>query len=148
MKSEESATLIFRRKLFAGVEDKIQYGDMGTEQDIRNDRVFHQVRFETFVPWIFVRTDVGVRPTIKSPLLDVREIIGYQIVAQRVPLLNGSPQGVCTRIPVKPDHITQSRSEDLVSGTVRIVTIDSRSPGVFSRVHVRARANRQIKLLA
>ena len=140
MHRHESAALILRRKLFAGIKQKVEDRHVRLQKNIAGDGLGHQVRPLAFVSRFFVRSGIRVGPSVKRALLNVREIVRHQIVSQGIPFLNGRPQVIRVRIPVQTDRITRARGKDLVAAAVRIETIDGRAHGVLAGVHVRAGA--------
>ena len=97
MECQESPALILRRELRARVENHVEHRHMRAETDIRDDGLLHQVRTLALVARVLVGAEVGVGPTVEAALNDVREVVGDQIVAQRVALLRGRPQGIRAR---------------------------------------------------
>ena len=64
---------------------------MRLEQQIGRDRRIDLVGCEVGKPGFWALTDIGVRPAVEPALLDADQIIGGQIVAEPVALLDCSP---------------------------------------------------------
>src|SRR5581483_8855749 len=67
---------------------------------------------------ILVRSEVRIRPTVKRSLANVREVIGHEVVAEAVALLDRCPQLIGSGIEAQAHGIPRSRGDDLVAGAV------------------------------
>lgn len=97
---------------------------MRVQQDVRRQRLLHEIRSFPLQPWIFMRSQVGVRPAVESVFLKMCEIVRWQIVAELITFLHGCPQRVRIRISVQTDRIPRAVGEDLVPAAIRVVPID------------------------
>src|SRR4051794_19661218 len=100
MESDESASPILLRKLPAVVELPVDNGGVSSERDVRRDGFRNQVVALALVAGIGVGAEISVGPAVESALLDVGEVVGYQIVSQFVALLNGGPKLARLRMEV------------------------------------------------
>ena len=64
---------------------------MGTNGEIGRNSLRHQVGPLPFQSRIGVLAPIAVGPTIKATFLHANDIVGDQIVAQLIALINGSP---------------------------------------------------------
>src|SRR5712671_3048962 len=92
LQRDESMTLVFGRELLRLVEDEVQQRGMRLEQQIGCDCSLDLVGCEIGEARLRVLSDIGVRPAVKTTLLDAEHIIGWQIIAETVALLTDGPQ--------------------------------------------------------
>src|SRR5262245_25398786 len=109
---------------------------MGAQLYIRYDRLLHQIGLLAFASRIFVRSNVGVGPTVKSTRLDGCEVIWYQVITQSIALLDGRPESLRPWIPAQSDDVTNPCGHVLVPRAVRVVPVNGRPVRIFARVHV------------
>src|SRR5205814_8049487 len=95
-----------------------------------------------------MRTDVCIRPSVESALLDMREIVGRKIIAEPVALLHDGPQRIRARIKLHADGIARPCCEQSMSAAIRIVFRNCSSNGRLTGRNIRLRANGYINLLA
>src|SRR5256885_1550940 len=69
---------------------------------------------------ILMAAHVPPRPTVKSAFLHMRDVVGYEIVAQRVAFVDGAPQLTSFRVDGQADTIANAVGEDTHRGTVGI----------------------------
>src|SRR5881296_1473100 len=103
---------------------------MGAQKNIACYCLPDQVGRFSLSSWIFVRPGVGERPAVKASLLDGGEIVGDQIISERVSLLDCSPERVGPRTPAQADRVSRSGGEHFVPAPIRIVSIDRGAPGI------------------
>jgi hypothetical protein len=65
----ESPARVFRRKLTASIERKVEERDVRGRDHIRHNRFLDEVRALRMNTWVFMRAGVCVRPAVKSTLL-------------------------------------------------------------------------------
>ena len=65
---------------------------MRLQQDVRHDHFTLQFRMFSLLPRILMAADVEPRPAVKSALLNMRDVIRHQVVAQPVALVHRCPQ--------------------------------------------------------
>src|SRR5947208_3063705 len=104
------------------------------------------------VPGVLIRADVVPGPAIEASLLNVGDVIRWQIVTELVALVNRSPQfpglriyGDADRIADAPGIDAQSRAVGVRFQDVGPVVLDRIVVGV---VDVGPRADRDVHLLA
>src|ERR1017187_5959358 len=131
VEGEEGPALVFLGELTTCVEDGVQH-------DIALNRFGHQVRAHAFVAGIFVGPRVGERPTVEGALLDVGEVVWYQVVTELVALLYGRPEGVGARVIAQADGVAGAGGEYLMVAAVGVVAVDGGAPGIFARGNVGA----------
>ena len=64
---------------------------MGLQQDIRYRHLAGQFRMFAAEIRVGVGTEVKVRPAVKSAFVDMGDVVGNQVIAQGVALIDGSP---------------------------------------------------------
>src|SRR5256886_2985057 len=69
---------------------------------------------------ILMTAHVPPRPTVKSAVLHMRDVVRHEIVAQRVAFIDGAPQLTSFRVEGKADTIANAVREDTHRGTVGI----------------------------
>src|SRR5271168_1245053 len=84
----ENVSLVLCRELLAFIEGKLQGGVMGLQQDIRDDGFVLQFGMLALKPRIPMPADVPPGPAVESAFLNVRDVVGDQIVAERVALIH------------------------------------------------------------
>src|SRR3982751_173018 len=97
------------------------------------------------VPRVLVRANVVPRPTVKSPLLDPRYVIGHKVVTEAVALVYRAPQFARLRVDRDADGVADAGGVNAASGSVRVEFQNGRPIlFVFVRVFidVRVRADR------
>src|ERR1019366_3797425 len=145
---KEGPALVFLGELTTCVEDEVQHGDVGAQQDVALNRFGHQVGAHAFVAGIFVGPGVGERPTVEGALLDVGEVVGDQVVAELVALLYGRPQGVGAWVIAQADGVARAGCKDLVAAAVGVIAVDGGASGIFARGDVGAGAGAHTEALA
>src|ERR1035437_4517094 len=145
---KEGPALVFLGELTTCVENEVQHGDVGAQQDVALNRFGHQVRAHTYVAGIFVGSGVGERPTVEGALLDVGEVVGYQVVAELVALLYGRPQGVGPWVIAQADGVAGAGGKDLVAAAIGVIAVDGGAPGIFARGDVGAGTGAHTEALA
>ena len=91
VEGEEGAALVFGGELLTGVEEEVEHGDVGAQLDVSGDGFGDEFGVLALVARVFVRAGVGERPAVEGALLDVGEVVGDQVVAEFVALLDGRP---------------------------------------------------------
>src|SRR5690349_5916196 len=61
------------------------------KEQIRRDGLLHHVVVSR-IAWLRMRTDIRIRPSVESAILNVSQIVGRKIVAQSIALLYDRPQ--------------------------------------------------------
>src|SRR6266446_3124687 len=148
MQGQKRPVAIVLRKLRRRVELHAQRSRVRRKQNVGNDRHLYNVRHLSDVHGIVMLADVAERPAVESAILYRRHVIRYQIVAEIVALIDGSPKRVCAGLPGQRGRIPQSRREDAETGSIRIVFADRGAPDVLSFVVIRSRADSDVHLLA
>src|SRR5204863_6121665 len=95
---------------------------------------------------LFVRADVGVRPAVESAGADVGSVIGNELVAEAVALVDDGPERAARRLPGHPDRIAQSRGEDSLTAAIGIHLQDGRAARILAGVDVRRGADTHVQL--
>src|SRR5207253_2040855 len=96
------------------------------------DGLGNQVGLLSLAPRVFVGPGVGIGPAVEAALLDVREVIGDQVVPEFVALLHGGVEDVGIWIPVDADGVARAGRIDLPSGAVGIVAADGGTMRIFA----------------
>src|ERR1039457_4777871 len=138
VEGEEGPALVFLGELTTSVENEVQHGNVRAQQDIALNRLGHQVWAHAFVAGIFVGPGVGERPTVEGALLDVGEVVGYQVVTELVALLHGRPEGIGARVIAQSDRVAGAGCEYFMAAAVGVIAVDGGAPGIFARRDVGA----------
>src|ERR1035437_3388472 len=133
VEGEEGAALVFLGELLTGVENKVQHGDVRTQQNVALNRLGHQVRALAFVAGVFVGAGIGERPTVKGALLDVRKVVGDQVVAEFVALLHSRPEGVGAGVVAHPDRVAGAVGKNFVAAAVGVIAVDGGALRISAR---------------
>src|ERR1039457_7136545 len=148
VEGEEGPALVFLGELTTSVENEGQHGNVRAQQDIALNRLGHQVWAHAFVAGIFVGPGVGERPTVEGALLDVGEVVGYQVVTELVALLYGRPEGVGARVVAQADGVAGAGGEYLMTAAVGVIAVDGGAPGILARGNVGAGTGAHTEALA
>src|SRR5204863_8817330 len=97
---------------------------MGAERQVRRYRLLHQIGALTLVARIFVRPKVSIGPTVEATRLNVRQKVGYQVISQAIPLLNGGPKRIRARVEIDGSRVSKTGSVDIASRSVGIAFPD------------------------
>ena len=103
-----------------------------------------------FYSLVHVVAVVAVRPAIESSVLHVSHVIGNEIAAELVALVDGNPKCSCVRLPGEADRIARTGSEDAVCAGDRIDLPDRgatffRVDSILSDVAVRTDADVELR---
>jgi hypothetical protein len=86
----------------------LQRGDVGAEEDIRDDGLSHQVGALRLHAVVGIAANVAVWPTVKAAVLDGSEIVGREIVAKFIALIHGGPHLAGDRLQRQTYRVAQS----------------------------------------
>src|ERR1700722_5483355 len=92
MLGRKNISVILVGKLIALIKRNFQRRIMRLQQHIGNNRPILQLRMLALVPRILMRPHIPPRPAIKSPIFNVRDVVRYQVVAQRIALVDRAPE--------------------------------------------------------
>src|SRR5690606_36868038 len=95
--ADEYAVGILLSHHFAG-EVQAQRGDVGAEGVVRDDGAGDLVLILRFHPWVDVLAEVAVGPAVEAAFLDRGKVVGHQVLAQFVTLVDHRPQGAGVRL--------------------------------------------------
>src|SRR6476646_3546751 len=109
-------------KLIALIEDKIEQGGMGFEQDVRSERRLHLFWIELRKTRLRVRTDITIGPPVKTAFLHARQIIGNEAIAEAVALLHDGIEIAASRLKCERRRITHTSR---ICRLVRAVSIEA-----------------------
>src|SRR3546814_9458953 len=89
MLADEDAAAIARRERGAPIERHAKWRNMRTERKIRHDRLGDQILMAAGVDTrIDVSTPVRIRPTVKTAIDKLRQIVRHQIIAQTIAFID------------------------------------------------------------
>ena len=94
MHADERAAVVALGKRFAAIESEPQSGDVGAHCVVGFNRFGYEIWPLTFFAWIFILAKVREGPAVEGAFLDAGQIIGNQIVTQKVPLVDDRPQNI------------------------------------------------------
>ena len=112
MLSDKGTVPVGGRKLLCLVEDELQRCDVRLQQHVWDDRLCDEVRSCRY-PIVHIPAGITVWPPVEPTLNHVREIIGWDIIANVVPLVNRGPQVARLRIDSNSHGIPQPACVDL-----------------------------------
>src|SRR4051794_9177669 len=90
--ADEGAAGHVRWKQIAGVEGEPERGSVRAQRIIRHDRFRHQVGPLRLDPSIDVLPIIAVRPAVEAAVLHRGQVVGHQIVAEFVALVDDDPE--------------------------------------------------------
>ena len=93
------------------VKRQLQRSIVRLKQNIRNQHVRRALGMLARVARVGMASDVEPRPTIKTPVRDMGDVVGDQIVAQLVAFIDRGPQGARARLNGDADRVANSRSK-------------------------------------
>src|SRR5437868_14734183 len=98
MHSDKGVAAMVLRKHGAGIECQTENGRMSLEQDIRYKGLNRWIVPLALMPWIGVRTDISIWPTVEASRTDTRQKIRREVIAEPITLLDACPELVASRI--------------------------------------------------
>src|SRR2546421_682189 len=110
-KGHECIPAVFCWELLTIVEHQVQNRRMRLEQHVWNNGCFHLFRRPMGEAWLRVGADVRIRPAVKGALFDMREVIGWKIIAESVALLNPGIELSGRWVEREGSRIAHSRSK-------------------------------------
>ena len=78
---------------------------MRLDEHVRGDHLVLQLRVFPDVPRILRAAHVEPRPSVKPAVLHVRDVVGHQIVAEVIALVDGHPELTRLRMEGKADGV-------------------------------------------
>ena len=119
---------------------------MRRNQHVGHDGALHEIRKRPDVARIVVRADVGIRPAVEAAVLDRRRVVGHQVVAEIVALVDRRPHDVRPGLQRQSDGIANPGRIDPIAGAIRVELEDGRAPAILAGVVVRLRPDRDVHL--
>src|SRR4029450_11265839 len=111
---DEGALREARSQRLASGEGEAQRGDMRSKREIGSDRLGDHVGPRRLHPGIDMIAVIAPRPAIKGSVLDRGQIVGDEIVAELITLVDHYPEIPAPGIPGDPDRIAQPAGEDAI----------------------------------
>src|SRR4051812_44960362 len=126
-------------------------GDVGTERIVGLDGLGDEVGALRLDALVDIGTVVAVRPAVEGAVAHGGEVIGHEVVAELVALIDYCPQRAGLRLPGEAVRVAQARGEDAVRTGFRVDFPDRGAAflyldAVFGGVAVRA--DRYVELRA
>src|SRR5262249_45528396 len=118
---------VFSGKLRAVVKREPERGRMGLEQDVWHRDLVLKVRSLALVPRIFVGADVVPRPAVECALANPGDVVGRNVVADRVALVGRAPH-VAIGTDRKADAIADTGGVD---ATVAAIGVEHQNSGTI-----------------
>ena len=119
MQRDEGVAAIVGRKAVAFVEGDAERRRMGLDQHVRHPHLVREIGTQAGA-FVGMRADVKPWPAVERAVADLRRIIGRQIVAQHVPLVDRAPQPVGCWRERHGDAIAQAGRQDAAVFPLRI----------------------------
>ena len=91
MLGDKHTVSVDRGELLSFVEYKLQRRHVGTQQQVRDNRLSDEVRPGRY-PVVNVRTEITIRPPVKTTFHDMGEIVGRDVLAEIVAFIYRGPQ--------------------------------------------------------
>src|SRR5260221_8254851 len=88
----KNVAAIFGGKLRALIKSELERSIVRLEENVGNDGFIFQFRMLAVVARILMGADVPPRPAIKAAFLNVGDVVGDEIVAQSIALVDGAPE--------------------------------------------------------
>src|SRR4051812_26075516 len=129
----EGVGSILRRELVPRVESHFQRGRMRLHEHVRRHHSVAKLWMCAWMSRILRGTEVEPRPAVEGTFADARHVVGNEIVAQPIPLVDGGPQFPCLRVHRDSDGVADSRGIHAGRSSVRIVLEDVGAPGLVDR---------------
>src|ERR1039458_4653115 len=115
MFAREQITAVFRRELRPVVEGEAERGTVRLQQNVGDD-----YRIDGLVGGpgqlrsrIFVLADIEPGPAVEAVFLNRRDVIGDEIVAQVVALVNRAPDFTRRRVNAQANRVANTRGDNL-----------------------------------
>src|SRR5712664_790354 len=116
---------IFSRKLRAAIKSHLQRCIVRLQYYIWRDDFLLHLGMLPRKSWVLIAAHVPPRPAIEATLLHVRDVVGYEVIAQSVSLVYRAPQLAGFGVYGQTDSIANAGSIDAHPRTVGIVFKDS-----------------------
>src|SRR5690349_18280941 len=84
---------------------------MRTQCIVGHDGLGHEIRTLRLHALIYMRAVIAVGPSVEAAALHAGEIVGDEIAAELVPLIDYGPQRIGLRLPREPIWIAQAGCE-------------------------------------
>src|SRR5208282_5185923 len=101
---------------------------MRLQEHIGDEHFVLQLRMVTHVARVLVRSDVKPRPTVESALRDSRDVIGREVIAELIALVDGCPEIAGPGIDGEANRIANAGGVDLFALSVGIENEDVGAP--------------------
>src|SRR5581483_3647138 len=134
--------------MFPFVEHESQRCGMRLEQHGGNDALRDEIAAASPEPRIFMSTDVRVRPSIESAVVDFRHIVRHELVAETIALVDRRPERSCFRLERETNRIAQSAGERARTAAIRLHDYDRCASHVALDVHIAGGTDRDKQLRA
>ena len=133
----------------AGVERHVERGRVRLDEHVGHDHLVLQLGVLALVPRVLVGADVIPGPAVEAAFLDVGDVVGHQVVAQPVALVDRGPELAGLGMDRQADGVADARGEDPLVLAVGVEGQDVGTP-LFALVvaDVRPRADRNEQRLA
>src|SRR5882757_1831752 len=139
MEGSEDVAFVFRRKLVASVETQIKRGRVRRYEHIRNNDFGSELRMFSFVSRIGMVANIKPWPTIEAAGPHTADVVGWQILADFVPLVSAHPELIGARTKCDANGVTNSPGINLLAGAIGIKLEDARAIFFCGLVgHIRA----------
>ena len=109
----EDVSVVLLRKLLAVIESDFQRSVVRLKENIRHNDAIIQFRVLARVPRILIAADVIPGPAVEPVLLNVRDVVGDQVIAKRIALIYRTPEFARYGIDRKAHGIADSGGVDL-----------------------------------
>src|SRR5690348_11003205 len=103
---------ILRRELRTVVEGDPHRGRVGLNQNVRDRDLVLEIGAPAGMIRVLVSAQVVPGPAEEGPLANPRDVIGDEIVAPSIPLVDRAPQVASLRMYAQPDAVAQTARED------------------------------------
>ena len=125
---------------------------MRAQGEVGLDRFGDEIGALAFLARIFVLAEVRVGPAVKGAVFYAGEIVGHQLVAEHVALVDHGPELFGCRLPVQSYRVSQSVGEYAHGAAVEVCLQDGGAPAVLGVSHffvdVAGRADADIELFS
>ena len=101
---------------------------MRLEQDIGHDHLVLEFRVLPLLPRVLVSPQVEPGPAVEAPFFDVRDVVGDEVVAQAVALVDRGPQDPRPGLDRQADRVPDAGGVKLLVLPVGVEDQDVRPP--------------------
>ncbi|CAN6484249.1 unnamed protein product [Victoria cruziana] len=128
MLADEHALREARRQAVAARRRQAQRGGVRAQRIVGHQGPLDQIRPRRPDPLVHMRAEIAVGPAVEAAVAHRAHVVGHQVVAQFVALVDRHPQRAAVRLPGHADRIAQAAGVDALRAALRVDLQDGRAP--------------------